>query len=246
VNNSGIYIIRNNVNGNVYIGSSVNLTYRKNKHFSMLASGSHKNRHLQNAWNKYGTGNFSFKILLFCAPFNLLFYEQRAINAYTNRIYNTCLIAGSRFGQHMSDEHKEKLRATNIGNTYTLGRKLSDEHKAKIGAAAKLMHTGRKHSAESKRNMSLSHMGHIPSQSTRQKLSEAVRKSWLVEDIRNRRIIHRIGRRVSNDTKAKISTTLKGHTVSEESRIKMSQSHKNRTKGRFNEWLKEAANALQT
>ena len=61
--NSGVYMIINNVNLKVYVGSSVELNKRKIKHFSQLKNNTHHNRYLQNSYNKYGKENFSFIIL---------------------------------------------------------------------------------------------------------------------------------------------------------------------------------------
>ena len=55
---SGIYIIRNLINGNVYIGSAVRIDSRKRQHLHKLRSGKHENGHLQKAWNKYGEDSF--------------------------------------------------------------------------------------------------------------------------------------------------------------------------------------------
>lgn len=51
---AGIYQITNKVNGNCYIGSSVDLQRRRKQHFNSLANDIHVNARLQNAYNKYG------------------------------------------------------------------------------------------------------------------------------------------------------------------------------------------------
>lgn len=59
VGKSGIYQIRNLVNGKIYIGSSKNLKNRKcHDHLNTLKRNKHQNNHLQNAFNKYGKDNF--------------------------------------------------------------------------------------------------------------------------------------------------------------------------------------------
>jgi hypothetical protein len=52
---SGIYQIRNKANGHRYVGSSNNIQERWHKHISDLNRNKHHSRHLQNAWNKYGS-----------------------------------------------------------------------------------------------------------------------------------------------------------------------------------------------
>ncbi len=60
---SGIYKITCLVNGKIYIGSTFNLSSRRAVHFSALKNKKHVNRHLQNAYNKYGGENFTFEYL---------------------------------------------------------------------------------------------------------------------------------------------------------------------------------------
>lgn len=59
----GIYMIRNDVMGRVYVGSSVNVTGRWFEHRSLLRADDHHNRFLQNSWNKHGERAFSFHLL---------------------------------------------------------------------------------------------------------------------------------------------------------------------------------------
>lgn len=71
-NNSGIYIITNLINKKFYLGSSMNLKKRKATHLSTLRNKKHHNKHLQNAWNKYGEKNFEFDIVEYIEDENLL------------------------------------------------------------------------------------------------------------------------------------------------------------------------------
>ena len=64
---SGIYCIKNLVNGKVYIGSRSRkkggIKHRWADHVFGLSSNSHGNDHLQNSWNKYGPQNFQFSVI---------------------------------------------------------------------------------------------------------------------------------------------------------------------------------------
>jgi group I intron endonuclease len=51
---SGIYKIVNIINGDIYVGSSVNLEKRKREHFTSLTKNKNHPKLLQRAYNKYG------------------------------------------------------------------------------------------------------------------------------------------------------------------------------------------------
>lgn len=87
---SGVYYIRNNINNKYYIGQSKNINLRKSKHFSELRHDKHRNRHLQNAFNKYGEKNFSFSLIKACKPKYLNRFEKLYIKIYNsyNNGYN--------------------------------------------------------------------------------------------------------------------------------------------------------------
>jgi group I intron endonuclease len=64
---SGIYGIRNLLNGKSYVGSAIDLYNRWSVHRTRLKQGNHHNKHLQNAWNKYGEDAFVFEVLESCS-----------------------------------------------------------------------------------------------------------------------------------------------------------------------------------
>lgn len=59
----GIYKITNIVNNKFYIGSSKKLNKRLIDHFSRLRNNYHKNKYLQDSFNKYGEANFKVEVL---------------------------------------------------------------------------------------------------------------------------------------------------------------------------------------
>lgn len=88
---SGIYRILNKINGNCYIGSSLNVEKRYKHHLSTLRHNSSRYSILQKAFNKYGEDNFEFQVILCCKPEYRLYYEQQLIrelnsqyNVFTN------------------------------------------------------------------------------------------------------------------------------------------------------------------
>lgn len=87
---SGIYKIINNVNGKIYIGSSEDIERRWYHHKNCLNKGTHINKHLQAAWNKYGENSFSFEIVEKCNPEDNLEIEQKYLDMYWDEkiLYN--------------------------------------------------------------------------------------------------------------------------------------------------------------
>ena len=128
---SGIYQIRNKVNGKLYIGSTCNFKKRKSEHFNVgkcLKKGNHHNRYLQRSFNKYGENSFVFEIIFLCSIENLLYYEQKFLDFYVvKNMYNIAPTAGNSLGVKHSKKTKENMRKAN------LGRKHSEEAKRKMG-----------------------------------------------------------------------------------------------------------------
>ena len=63
---SGIYRIRCEANGAVYIGQAANLGRRLTEHRSHLRAGTHKNAMMQATWAKYGEASFTFAVMVRC------------------------------------------------------------------------------------------------------------------------------------------------------------------------------------
>src|SRR5690349_9023499 len=59
----GIYQIKNSVNGKIFIGAGENLPGIINSNRFQLKLGNHKNKALQEDWNRYGEDVFIFEIL---------------------------------------------------------------------------------------------------------------------------------------------------------------------------------------
>jgi len=70
-NKIGVYRWINNLNGNTYIGSSINLSVRFYTYYS-LRSLAKSNRPMERALLKYGFSNFSLKIFEYCNSEDLL------------------------------------------------------------------------------------------------------------------------------------------------------------------------------
>jgi len=109
---SGVYLFINNVNLNIYVGSSITLARRMAAHFHYATtSTSNNNQVLYRAMKKYNLENFSLAILEFCASdlevcANL---EQKWIDYY-KPTYNVLKIARSSLGLKHSIDTIQKLK----------------------------------------------------------------------------------------------------------------------------------------
>lgn len=129
--NSGIYCIKNLINGKVYIGSSCRIEHRHYSHFYLLKKKNHANHHLQKAFDKYGEPNFEFLIIESVEIPKLIAREQYWIDYYdatnADKGYN---IRPRADGHLLSEETKKKLSLFHLGKKT---RPHSEETKRKIG-----------------------------------------------------------------------------------------------------------------
>ena len=137
----GIYLITHRASGRAYVGCSVDLFSRWAVHRRDLRGNRHHSERLQRAWIKYGAQAFEFKILLFCDEMNLLWYEQRCLDAWPC-FYNISRLAGKLWwtpelrarqglklqGRKLSIETRAKMSLAHKGHSYIKGwRKLKPD-----------------------------------------------------------------------------------------------------------------------
>lgn len=154
----GIYKIINVVNNKFYVGSAVNFSRRKARHFSELRNNKHNNRWLQASWNKYGEAAFLFAVVEEVADKALLLEtENRWLKDHVGKDY--CYNIGV------------DATAPHLGMSGELsptwGMQHTPEAKARIGAASK----ARVQSKEEKAKRRQSMKGHHVSTETRAKIS---------------------------------------------------------------------------
>lgn len=114
---SGIYQIYNPITNKRYIGSSIDVSFRLKTHLSRLRNGSHCNRHLQNAWDKY-KDFLIFEFLEECEPDECLTFEQYYLDYYKsyNREFGYNIDPEAKYaGKHLANETKNKIREKAIG-----------------------------------------------------------------------------------------------------------------------------------
>ena len=126
----GIYGIENTITGKWYIGSSVELSKRFNRHLWELKSGRHHSDKLQRSFDKHGELAFEFKLLLVCSKEDLEFYETRAIEVYKGYRGGYNVAAESKGGFMRGRSWPEATKAARIEEMKT--RKISEKHKARI------------------------------------------------------------------------------------------------------------------
>lgn len=114
LSSSGIYRIRNTLNGKCYIGSACCFKKRWSGHRSHLNRGIHHSAALQRAWNKYGPSAFVFEILSLHHGELLIQHEQEAIDDLLPE-YNVCRVAGSSAGRRTSEKTKALLAVAITG-----------------------------------------------------------------------------------------------------------------------------------
>lgn len=85
----GIYRILNSINGKSYYGSSKEIEKRWARHKRELRSGTHINKILQRAWDKYGENSFVFEVVEECLEECLLSVEQKYLDS--NPEYNIAI-----------------------------------------------------------------------------------------------------------------------------------------------------------
>lgn len=218
---SGVYEIRNIVNGKRYVGSAVNLRGRINTHKYWLRKRKHSNKHLQNAWNKYGEDKFIFNVLFYCAVESRVQYEQRVIDGWrlVETGYNIRAKAESNLGVRVSEEARDRMRLAQVGKT------MSKEAREKIKLA--LMGTHR--SEETKKKLALKSMGNTNGSGKRT-------RSFCRQVARiHRGNKYRLGKYHTEEAKRKMSighlgqvAWNKGKPCSKATRLKISKANKGR------------------
>lgn len=197
----GIYLLRNTVNGKLYVGQSVHTGRRWHEHKKSAARGDKSP--LYDSIRKHGRDAFEFVVLEVCDPLQLDEREAYWFSAYDVRNpangYN--LLPAGQNGRVMDAATRERL------SECMRGRKSTPETIEKIRAAS----TGRTHSAATKHKQALAHIGRVVSPQTGQKISQALRERWAT---------------LSEEEKAEHAKARSGHTHSAQAKAKRSARHK--------------------
>jgi group I intron endonuclease len=166
---NGIYCIQNLVNNKKYVGSSIDVYKRRNRHFSELKNNKHKNSKLQNSYNKHSLNYFVFYVIEFVDDKEKLIEREQHYIDLIKPEYNINLIANSSLGVKRSEETKEKVRQANLGlkhpewrnkvksesqggeNHWTKNKSFSDDSKTKMSDSQKKLYENGYKSPSSKK-----------------------------------------------------------------------------------------------
>jgi group I intron endonuclease len=181
---SGIYEIRNTVNGHRYVGSSFDVNSRWGKHKTTLQKEIHHNQYLQRAWLYYGQSNFVFCVLEQCESSSLIQREQYYIDILRPE-YNILQIAGSSLGTKLTKETREKMSKAHKGKTHDYMKDYPNPF------------FGKTHTAETRAKMSTAAQKRKVSPESRAKISERMKGNK-----------HSLGNNVSKEVKNKISLSM--------------------------------------
>lgn len=198
----GIYKITSPSN-RVYIGQSIDIE-RRFRHYKRLACKEQVK--IYNSFLKYGVDAHIFEVIELCDTEDLNNRERYYQDLYdsVNNGLNLLYVKSEHFNGGHSDESKKKISDSLKGRTFT------DEHKYKIG----LNNSRRGMSDETKEKHRIGKLGKKASPETKEKLRQ-----------------NRLGYIHSEETKQKIAKSLKGiqrKPISDETRLKMSESQKKR------------------
>jgi hypothetical protein len=134
-NKAGVYLWTNKLNGNNYVGSSINLSVRFYTYYS-LRSLAKSNRPLERALLKYGFSNFSLDILEYCNPEDAVKREQYYLDLLKPK-YNIVKLAASTLGYKHTEESLKKMRDFILSDEVLAKKKLAtinatEARKAKV------------------------------------------------------------------------------------------------------------------
>ena len=108
----GIYQIVNTLNGKRYVGSSVDIEKRWQKHQQDLRKGSHHAQHLQHSWNKSGGDKFIIRVIFECEREELIENEQAELDKGYD--YNSSPTAGNTLGLKFSEDARARVRQNRL------------------------------------------------------------------------------------------------------------------------------------
>jgi hypothetical protein len=129
--------------------------------------------------------------LVICAKHNLLLYEQRALTAYKDNLYNIALTAGSQKGFVHDEVSRAKIKAARAKQVFSsetralwsrnrTGKKMPEW----FPDFMRKVKTGTKLTLEARAKISAAQIGKKLSDVTKQRKSEAMKQYWATRKLR--------------------------------------------------------------
>jgi len=210
-----VYLIRNLLNGKIYVGKTNDAGHRWVQHVSASRGKTH-HMPVVRAIKKYGPENFSFTVLgRFDTEDAALLAEQRWIKQYdaNNPLKGYNLDGGGLGGKTLSAETRRKVSEA------LRGRKLSPEHIAKMSEARR----GRPLPEATRVKMSEVRRGKKRDPHIGQKVAEALQGRSLTPETKMKMALAHQGRNLAPEHVAKVAAANTGKKRSEEAKAKMSE-----------------------
>ncbi len=224
---AGIYKLTCLNNGKIYIGKSISLKRRLNRHKN--SGNDIKERGLlKRAILKYGWDSFTVEILKIFENFDKSKLEDRLmiLDVETSYIvqfdsdnrekgYNLCRYSTDRTGIPHSEETKKKMSKARMG------KKMSEETKEKLRQLTR--------SDETKKKISKSKIGLKISEDHKEKLRNSLIGRPVSEETKEKIRLGNIGKvrgPMSEEHKEKIRQSNLGKTLSDETKLKIGLYHK--------------------
>jgi hypothetical protein len=132
---AGVFRITNRKSGIDYIGSSRNMRQARSRLYCLLRTLKHPNKALQADFLHFQEWNFSFSVILYCEPFELIRYRNFfRVGSVYNPIYVPPVKARKvrKSRTHLSKSHRVNISFAMLGEKR---RPLSQVTKDKISLA---------------------------------------------------------------------------------------------------------------
>jgi len=172
---TGVYQIRNMVNGKLYIGSALDIARRWRDHRAGLRHGRNALPKLQRAWDMYGESAFTFEVIVRCTPQILRKLEEALIRHYhtVEDGYN-CLAHTKEF----TPERIARAAASNRGRIVTeeTRKRLSQSLKGRVYSSETITKLAQSKLGVKKSPETIAKMRKPKSEAARRAMSEAARR----------------------------------------------------------------------
>lgn len=126
-NSPVIYKIQNEIDGKVYIGSTLHFRKRMSEHYCQLNRNKHHSLYLQNSFNKYGVDSFNVYIIENCTLDILHSRELFWITQFnsTDRLFGYNIVECELIPSYgpRSEQHKANISRSLTGRKLTLTTK---------------------------------------------------------------------------------------------------------------------------